>query len=183
MSQNPDKTKDLTRRLCIVAMLVTMQIVLGRIAAINVGQYLKISFGFIPIAVCGMLTGPVWTVLMAIVCDILGATLFPSGAFYWGFTLVAAAGGLIYGLYLHGYEPNMIRSLLCTFTICLVCNVGLNTFFLCRTGAIVPPGNEAFWPIFWTRVLKNAVQFPVNGLILFAVWKAVKRLPAAMRKV
>ena len=48
--------KNMTKRLCVIAVLIAMQIVLGRIAAINVGSYLKISFGFIPIAVCGILT-------------------------------------------------------------------------------------------------------------------------------
>ena len=43
-----------TRKLCVLAVLCAMQVVLSRIAAINVGDYLKISFGFIPIAVCGI---------------------------------------------------------------------------------------------------------------------------------
>ena len=118
--------KNMTKRVCLIAVLIAMQIVLGRIAAINVGSYLKISFGFIPIAVCGILTGPVWTLLMASVCDVLGALLFPTGAFYWGFTLVAAVGGLIYGLFLHNQKQNIIRCLLCTLTVALICNILLN---------------------------------------------------------
>ena len=175
--------KNMTKRVCVIAVLIAMQIVLGRVAAINVGSYLKISFGFIPIAVCGILTGPVWTLLMASVCDILGALLFPTGAFYWGFTLVAAAGGLIYGLFLYRKKENLIRCLLCTLTVALICNILLNTVFLCRIGAMVGPGNEGFWPVMWTRVLKNLIQFPVNGLILFAVSKALKRIPAQLRTV
>ena len=175
--------KNITRRLCVIAVLIAMQIVLGRIAAINVGSYLKISFGFIPIAVCGILTGPFWTLLMAAVCDILGALLFPTGAFYWGFTMVAAVGGLIYGLYLYNRKENIIRSMVCTLTIALICNILLNTVFLCRIGAMVAPGNEGFWPVMWTRILKNMIQFPVNGLILFAVWKALQRIPASLRAV
>ena len=145
--------KNLTKRLCVIAVLIAMQIVLGRLASINVGSYLKIGFGFIPIAVCGILTGPVWTLLMASICDILGALLFPSGAFYWGFTLVAAIGGLIYGLFLHNHKPNLIRCLICTFIIAVICNIilHLNTrhtynylakpsicdCFLCCTGAVL----------------------------------------------
>jgi ECF transporter S component (folate family) len=157
--------------------------VLGRIAAIYVGSYLKISFGFIPIAVCGILTGPVWTMLMAAVCDILGALLFPSGAFFYGFTLVAAAGGLIYGLFLYRHTEHIIRCMLCTLTVAVICNILLNTVFLIQIGAMVGPGNDGFWPVMWTRVIKNAVQFPVNGLILFTVWKAMKRIPASLRTI
>ena len=175
--------KNLTKRLCVIAVLIAMQIVLGRIAAINVGNYLKISFGFIPIAVCGILTGPFWTLLMASVCDILGALLFPTGAFYWGFTLVAAAGGLIYGLFLYQKKENLLRCMLCTLTVAMICNILLNTVFLIQIGAMVGPGNEGFWTVMWTRVLKNLIQFPVNGLILFGVWKALQRIPASLRAV
>ena len=64
--------KNMTKRICVIAVLIAMQIVLGRLASINVGSYLKIGFGFIPIAVCGILTGPVWTLLMASICDGMG---------------------------------------------------------------------------------------------------------------
>ena len=175
--------KNMTKRLCVIAVLIAMQIVLGRVAAINVGNYLKISFGFIPIAVCGILTGPFWTLLMASVCDILGALLFPTGAFYWGFTLVAAVGGLIYGLFLYQKKENLLRCMLCTLTVALICNILLNTVFLIQIGAMVGPGNEGFWTVMWTRVLKNLIQFPVNGAILFLVWKALMRIPAQLRKI
>ena len=118
---------------------------------------------------------------MAAICDILGALLFPSGAFYFGFTLVAIAGGLIYGLFLYNQKENIIRCLLCTLTVALICNILLNTIFLIQIGAMVGPGNEGFWSVMWTRVIKNAVQFPVNGIILFGVWKALKRIPAQLR--
>ena len=173
----------MTKRVCLTAVLIAMQIVLGRIAAINVGEYLKISFGFIPIAVCGILTGPVWTLLMASVCDVLGAFLFPTGPFYPGFTLVAAAGGLIYGLFLYRKKESVIRCMLCTLTVAVICNILLNTVFLCRTGILPMPGNETFWPRVWTRVIKNLVQFPVNGIFLFGIWKALMRIPASMREI
>ena len=149
--------KNMTKRLCVIAVLIAMQIVLGRVAAINVGNYLKISFGFIPIAVCGILTGPFWTLLMASVCDILGALLFPT--------------------------ENLLRCMLCTLTVALICNILLNTVFLIQIGAMVGPGNEGFWTVMWTRVLKNLIQFPVNGLILFGVWKALQRIPASLRAI
>ena len=178
-----EKEMSMTRRICIIAVLIAMQIVLGRIASINIGNYLKIGFGFIPIAVCGILTGPFWTLAMASVCDIIGSLLFPSGAFYWGFTLVAAVSGLIYGLFLYRKKENLVRCMLCTFTVAVICNILMNSFFLVQVGAMVPMGNEGFWPVMWTRVIKNLVQFPVNGLILFGVWKALNRMPASLRKI
>lgn len=167
--------------LCFMAILCALEVALSRIAGINIGNYLKISFGFIPIAICGIMMGPWCAAAVAAVADIVGALMFPTGPFFPGFTLVAAAGGLIYGLYLYQKTPNIIRCLLCTLTVALICNICLNTVFLCLTGAIVPPGNEAFMPTLWTRVLKNVIQFPVNGLIIFGVWKLMEKLPARYR--
>jgi len=170
-----------TQKMCLLAVLCAMQVVLSRIAAINVGDYLKISFGFIPIAVCGILAGPMWAALTAAAADVIGALLFPTGAFFPGYTVVAAAGGLIYGLFLYNQKESIVRCLLCTLTIAVFCNILLNTVFLIQIGAMVGPENEGFWSVMWTRVIKNAVQFPVNGIILFGVWKALKRIPAQLR--
>lgn len=178
-----NKEMNPTYKLCVVGILCALEIVLSRVAAINVFPWLKISFGFIPIAICAILTGPAWTVMMAVVCDIIGATLFPTGTFYWGFTLVAAVDGLIYGLFLYKQKNHLLRCLLCTLTVTIICNIVLNTIFLVRTGYIVGPENEAFMSIFWTRVGKNMAQFVVNGFILFGIWKTLDRIPARLRKL
>jgi ECF transporter S component (folate family) len=171
-----------TQKMCLLAVLCAMQVVLSRIAAINVGDYLKISFGFIPIAVCGILAGPMWAALTAAASDVIGALLFPTGAFFPGYTVVAAAGGLIYGLFLYRKQESLIRCLLCTLAAAVVCNLIGNTLCMCLTGILPPPNNATFWPRMGTRALKNLVQFPVNGLILFGIWKGINRIPEKMRK-
>ena len=160
-----------TQKMCLLAVLCAMQVVLSRIAAINVGDYLKISFGFIPIAVCGILAGPMWAALTAAASDVIGALLFPTGAF-----------GLIYGLFLYRKQESLIRCLLCTLAVAVVCNLIGNTLCMCLTGILPPPNNATFWPRMGTRALKNLVQFPVNGLILFGIWKGINRIPEKMRK-
>ena len=95
---------------------------------------------------------------------------------------MAAAGGLIYGLFLYRKHENLIRCLLCTLAVAVVCNLFGNTLCMCLTGILPPPNNATFWPRMGTRALKNLVQFPVNGLILYGIWKGIKRIPERMRK-
>ena len=171
-----------TQKMCLLAVLCAMQVVLSRIAAINVGDYLKISVGIIPIAVCGILAGPMWAALTAAASDVIGALLFPTGAFFPGYTVVAAAGGFIFGLFLYRKQESLIRCLLCTLAVAVVCNLIGNTLCMCLTGILPPPNNATFWPRMGTRALKNLVQFPVNGLILFGIWKGINRIPEKMRK-
>ena len=54
-----------TYKLCVMGILVALQILLSRITAISVGNWLRISFGFLPNAVAGYMFGPVGGLLVA----------------------------------------------------------------------------------------------------------------------
>ena len=76
-----EKKMSRTHRLVVMAMLVAVQIVLSRFLSINLWN-LKIGFAFVPIAMAGMLLGPMGAGLTGAVADIIGATLLPSAAFF-----------------------------------------------------------------------------------------------------
>lgn len=82
------------------AMLVAIEVVLSRFCSIST-QFGKIGVAFVPLAVCGMLFGPWWAALCGGLADFLGATLFPIGPYFPGFTLSNALVGLIFGLCLY----------------------------------------------------------------------------------
>ena len=88
-----------THRLVLMAMLVAIQVILSRWLSINLWN-LKIGFAFVPIAIAGMLLGPMGAGLTGVVADLIGATLFPSGAFFPGFTLTAFITAFGYGFFL-----------------------------------------------------------------------------------
>ncbi|WP_458408181.1 folate family ECF transporter S component [Anaerotignum sp.] len=88
-----------THRLVLMAMLVAIQVILSRWLSINLWN-LKIGFAFVPIALAGMLLGPVGAGLTGAVADVIGATLFPSGTFFPGFTLTAFITAFGYGFFL-----------------------------------------------------------------------------------
>ena len=94
-----EKQISTTHRIVLMAMLAATQIVLSRFLSINLWN-LKIGFAFVPIAMAGMLLGPVGAGLTGMVADIIGATLFPSGPFFPGFTLTAFITAFGYGFFL-----------------------------------------------------------------------------------
>ena len=102
-----------THRLVLMAMLVAIQVILSRFLSINLWN-LKIGFAFVPIALAGMLLGPVSAGLTGMVADIIGATLFPSGTFFPGFTLTAFITAFGYGFFLHKKQamPNILAAVL-----------------------------------------------------------------------
>ena len=83
-----EKQKSMTHRLVLMAMFVAVQIILSRFLSINLWN-LKIGFSFIPIVLAGILLGPLSAGLVGLVADVLGATLFPIGAFFPGFSLTS----------------------------------------------------------------------------------------------
>lgn len=89
-----------TKMIVTLGLLAAIEIVLSRFFSINAWN-IKIGFSFVPLAVAGMLYGPIPAALTALVADLIGATLFPSGQFHPGFTLTTVLVGLTFGLFLH----------------------------------------------------------------------------------
>ena len=83
-----------TKKIVIVAMLVAFDVIFSRLLAFNV-LIAKVGLGFAATAVCAMLYGPVWAGVCAALADLVGALLFPTGAYFPGFTVTAAMTGVI----------------------------------------------------------------------------------------
>ncbi len=117
-----------TKSLVLMALLVAVQVVLSRFASITAWN-VKIGFGFIPIMIGGILLGPLGGGTIGLVSDLIGSILFPSGAFFPGFTLTAFLTGVIFGLFLHK-KPDFPR-LVCAVTLNqLLCSLLLNTLWI-----------------------------------------------------
>ena len=89
-----------TKIMVTCALLVALQVILARFLSINT-TFVVINLSFLAVALAGILFGPFWGMAVGGVSDVVGASLFPFGAFFPGFTLTAALVGLIYGAFLH----------------------------------------------------------------------------------
>lgn len=93
------KTQSL-KRMIFCALMVAMTVVLSRILCIQTPAT-KISFSFFPVAMAAMLYGPLWGAICGGMADMIGALMFPVGAFNPMFSVTAAITGLIYGICYH----------------------------------------------------------------------------------
>lgn len=190
-----------TYRLCLMGILCAVQIILSRITAISVGNWLRISFGFLPNALAGFLLGPVLGTLVAVVSDALGV-IFTGQSINPGLSLAVALGGVLYGLFLYKRPVKLTRIALCLLAVSLVCHFLLNTYFLALAGfTSVSDGTD--WPALarqlvlpvyhagavmptWisvcNRFIKQLAVYPVNVVMLYAVLRSVNKLPASVWK-
>lgn len=148
-----------TVRLVTIALLIAMEIILTRFLSINT-PILRLGFGFLPIAVIGMMYGPLWAGAAYAIGDILGANIFPTGDFFPGFTLTTFLSGFVFGFILHGHEVTWKRSLLASCTVVLLFDLVLNTLWLS-----ILYGN-AFMVLLPTRIIKVAFAIPVETALI-----------------
>lgn len=117
--------------LCCTAILIALQVVLSRWLSIST-PILKIGFSFVPVVIAARLFGVWGSVTVYALGDIIGALLFPVGAYFPGFTLSAAISGLIYGLFLKG-KSNLPRAALAVGLNQLLCSFLLNSLWISIT--------------------------------------------------
>ena len=114
-----------------IAMLVALEIVLNRFAAINT-QYLKIAFNFIPIVVCAIIYGPLWAAVTWSIADIIGAVFLNTvgGAYFPGFTVTLALAGMVYGFFLHRKTVKPWHIIAAVLIYSLILSYLLNTIWI-----------------------------------------------------
>ena len=162
------------KKIILTAILLATLIILSRFLSIKT-PILKISFAFIPTMLCAIWLGPKWTVLLNVLGDIIGATVFPTGAFFIGYTISTAISGLIYGLLLHKKEVNsytdkqfLIRLIISVILVNCISNIGLNTLWVSITTG------KAFIVLLGTRIIKEIVMVPIQIVVILFVEKMLR---------
>lgn len=156
-----------TRNLVYLALLMAMALILGRFSVGN--EWIKVSPAFIATGIMGYYFGPWLAALAAALNDQISFLLWGVGANFIGFTLSAAVGALIYGLFFHEQAVSLGRTIFAVATVVLVVNIGLDTLWIVMMGF-------KFNIIIWPRVIKNLVVLPVQAALLYTVIKSVVRV-------
>lgn len=159
--------KSATSRLVTMAFLIALEIILTRFCSINT-PILRIGFGFVPVAMMGIMYGPLWAALGYAIGDILGMIIFPSGMFFPGFTLTALLTGFVFGFFLKGKEKVTWKNVLPASIIILF---GLNLFLDTYWLSIMM--GDAFAVLLPTRILKCAVMLPIHLILIPLVWNRI----------
>lgn len=166
------KNNSNVKRLITIGLFIALEIILTRFLSINT-PFIRIGFGFLPVAMLGILYGPVWAGVAYAIGDVLGMLIFPSAPFFPGFTLSAALTGLVFGLILHKKPITWKRVLIASSIVCFGVNMCLDTFWLYilmdkAVIAMIPARiakafimvgvQTAIIPIVWNKYLKNITK-------------------------
>lgn len=155
------------RCITITAMFGAVSIVIGSLT-LNVTEYLKVGFTFLPNKFVFYLFGPTVGGVYGAAMDILTFIIKPTGAFHPGFTFNAMLTGVINGLVLYKKPVSLKRILIANIINMVIVNFFLTTYWLTTlTGSpflvLLPP-----------RAIKSLIMLPIETLLAYSVLKGVE---------
>ena len=158
------------RTLTGVAMLLAMSVVISFTASVRVTETIKIGLGYLITALLGMLYGPFTAALAAGAGDLIKYLLKPDGAYFFGFTLTAMLGGVVYGVFFYREKCTIPRAIASKATVSLLFNCLLNTVWVSWLYGM--PFLGALGP----RVIKNLMALPFEIVLLYIVLNGMNKV-------
>ena len=160
------------RKVAFAALVIAMRVAMAGIF-IPVGPNLRVYFHFFVTALGGLVCGPIMALLIGFGADVLGVLLFPSGAYFFGYTLSAMVGALVYGLFLYKRPISMVRIALCKATV----NIGVNVLLGSLWSAMLY--SKGYYYYFVQSITKNILLLPIEVVVLYLFFKLI--LPATAK--
>ncbi len=154
-----------THSLCGIALLLALSVVADQFS-FYVGP-VKVGVGSLISAMYGCFYGPVAGGFAAGAGDLVKYLVRPTGAFFFGYTLNAILGGVLYGIFFYKMRVTLLRAVVCKLTINILVNGLLGTVWY---SMVYGKGIEA---IFWPRMLANIGKVPVETVVLLLLLPAV----------
>ena len=151
------------KNLALCGVMGALSMVLGIVASIQIGPYIKIGFSGLPNRIVDCLFGPVIGCIFGGTMDILKFIAKPDGPFFFGFTFDAMLAGVLYGSILYKKPVTIPRVFVAELAAKVIVNCGFNTLWI---SVLYGKGFLAILPM---RLLKNAIMLPIDTIITFAM--------------
>lgn len=149
-----------------LGILTGLAVLLSYVFAIQT-PFVRITFGFLPIALAGAFYGPWKAGLVGAMDNLIGTTVIGTSIFFPGFTLSDFLTGFLFGWFFYHKEIRFPYVCVPFLLVMLLIHLGLNTLWL------VIYYDKAASAIFLSRVIKNLLCFPMEVGLFLAVYKAV----------
>lgn len=155
------------RCITLTAMFGAVSIVLGSLR-IDVTDFLRVSFSFLPNQFVFYLFGPTVGGLYGIAMDLLTFIVKPGGTFHPGITFNALLTGVLYGLILYKKPASIKRIFTANVIHMIIVHLILTTYWL--TDLTGTP----FFSLLPLRTLKSLIMLPVETMLFYTTVKAVE---------
>ena len=156
-----------TKVLTICGLMGALAIILGQVATIKFGQYVRIGFSGLPNQIVDYLFGPWIGAIFGGTMDVVKWFISGDGDFFPGFTITAMLGAFLYGIFIYNKPVKLWRVICAQISVKIVCNIILNTLWLNMLYG------KAIAAILPARIASNAVMLPIDTFIMFVMLQVV----------
>ncbi|MBR4743055.1 MAG: folate family ECF transporter S component [Oscillospiraceae bacterium] len=177
------------RRICAMAMLIALQIVLARFLGWQVSEGLRISFESIPVLIAGMWLGPVAGLIVGVISDVLGTIISGYGVYFVPLAITPIVNGVLPPLIFHYVLKDRVSTVWCVVVLVitqLIASMLLGTLALTWYYKLfVPNKDNAFAILFVARLTKLATiaaDTVIVTILHFSMYKKVIRPMFAERR-
>ncbi len=153
------------RSICGIALLLALSVVVDQFS-FYVGP-VKIGVGSLISAMLGCFYGPVAGAFAAGVGDIVKYLVRPDGVFFFGYTLNAMLGGMLYGIFFYKMRVTVLRTVSVKLLINMIVNGLLGTLWYSMLYG------KGFWAVFPARIWANVAKVPVESIVLMILLPAL----------
>ncbi len=169
MREKANRYRFTTQQLVLLALLVALQVVLGNLLQVPL-EGKQFSFGFLPVAVAGALLGVPGGLLVGALGDLIGAHLFPAGAYFPGFTITSALVGALYALPLYRHRTSAPR-VAAAVLLAALANLFLNSLWLSMLY-----GSKTYWGWVTVRASVYLLEAPAQMIVMYLCLQLLKRI-------
>lgn len=155
--------------LAILGTLTGLAVLLSYIFAIQT-PFVRITFGFLPIAIAGAFFGPWKAGLVGALDNLIGTAIIGTSIFFPGFTVSDFLTGYIFGWFLYQKEVRFPYVCIPFLVVMVLIHLGLNTLWL------VLYYDKAASAIFVSRLIKNLICFPMEICLFMVVYHRIKKV-------
>lgn len=179
-----DSAKELRNvyALTAIAMLLALRVVFGFFANATLpffGNSVKVSGAFLPIAVTGVMFGPIPAALVGALGDIVSFIMQPAaGGYFPGFTISGLLTGFIYGFVFYKQKVTITR----TITAWLINMVAVETFLAAFWLYLLYGAGETPYTVYLTtRFISVGFRCIPEILLIFAVGTLTSKIKIPKR--
>jgi len=164
-------------KLVLTSLLIALNVILERFFAYSVWNQ-TISFSFITIAFAAVFLGIPYAVAVGVFGDLIGAILFPFGAYFVGFTITNGLAALILAVFIYK-NADIIKIFLAVLINLLTTTLILNTIWI---SILYKGGLEAFWVVFASRIPQAALMLVVQTVIISLLFSNKSKIKLTIEK-
>lgn len=161
------------RAVAVCGMLLALSVVLGLVATIRIGNYIRIGFASLPNRTVDDLFGPFVGLIFGAAADIVSWFVNPTGDFFPGFTITAMVYSAVFGSIIYRRKLSVVRLLAAQALCKLFCNIILNSIWLKLLYG------QAILAMLPGRIISNLVMLPIDTALCYVILRAAR--PAAAR--